>query len=519
MSSYGNKYNYNSLNEFPQLSQLGNKGETSADEEMDGSLSGLRNISTWCIKNTPIGKSLAMAKLSAVMGGIMKTKIKGSKTMETEGQKILDDFHLGMDINGFVDQQKMFEIMVNSEFEKGDVLINLPQDPNRVGIKTYVELIEASRVATPIEHERNPLIRNGVKHDKWGRVLGYYVMKLERVMDYVQYGNMKDSFDYFPAYITDKRTGMTRLVTYLLKNPMGERANQTRQVPALDSATRYIRLLNKYVESVVIGAQVAACFAGFISSSNPAGGKRGELKKSPFDKVGKIDPGTIYFLKRGDKVDFSSPSRPADNSIAFMRQLLLMSASPVRIPYEIAFLDLQGVSFSSFKGGSNEVVRNNNMWIKDLSAVDQWINRTVLLEAISTGKLRGSLKGTMIHTHFPKYQAVEEEKVARAQSIALKNKSQSVRGLCLENNLDYEMITAQREEEELKDVEIETKVLIAKKEAEEKYDIIFPEGSPTAAKQEADEKETRERELREGESKEDDEGERNKERRKEDGNN
>ena len=97
---------------------------------------------------------------------------------------------------------KILEEIISCSFADGDVLINLPLDKKRSGIRTVVELIEAHRVQTPEEYERDEVmsqrVRHGVQYDAEGRIEGYWVKKADKV-DY-SYRNNKDNFTFYPMY-------------------------------------------------------------------------------------------------------------------------------------------------------------------------------------------------------------------------------------------------------------------------------------------------------------------------------
>ena len=480
--------NFEQIEEDPYLSRWTDGDEETGDEELENysSLPKLRLISSKLQKNSAIAQTLLLAKKSNIIGGSMFVQVKAPPSMQTAIEDLLEKEYKGIDVNEEYSLQQMFEQIITGAFIKGDILINLPTDKSRAGLKTYVELIEASRILTPSELVSDPLVRNGVKLQKNGKVEGYWVKNLNSKKalgsQLTLFSDKKENFTFFPAHKGGRR------VTYLFKSPTALRPNMSRQFPALTQCLEDIRLLDKYKKAIVIGAQVGACYSGFITTSNPAGAKKAadasdKTGKTGYMKnVGKLQPGTMTYLRRGDSVDFASPSRPADNTEPFIKRMLINCSATVRVAYEIAFMHLEDVNLSSWKGGIIEARRDAALWVNDLGWICEWISKTLILEAITNRSIKGSLKNVSITSHFPRYDPLDDEKAARGANINLnKNKTTSRHIVCGENNINYDKMLQDRENEALDEVRLEGTVLAEKKKLEEKLGIIFPEDSPTQA--------------------------------------
>ncbi len=509
---------FKQLDEQPYLSSWSQRHETTPDQELIdyNALESLHNISSMMIKNNPIAQALQIAQVSTILGGEVHTNLVGPTSMETKGQDILDDAFSGLDINQQFTYSSLREQIVTGAFDRGDLLMSLASDKNRGDTETYLELIDTARLSTPNEFKSNPLSRNGVQYDKRGLIQGYWVKKLDDMAHC--YSGDKKTYTFYPRYKKDSRTGYSRLVTDLFLAPTNLKPNQSRQIPLLTQSMKPIRLLDQYIEAVVIGARVAACHAGFISTSNPAGAKRSA--KGGMDNLGKINPGTMYFLKRGDRVDFSSPSRPADNADVLIKRLIIHACASIRIPYDIAFLDLQDTNYSSWKGGSLEAGRNAKRWVQLLQKVDTWVSNTILLEAISKRRLKGSLKNTSIVSRYPRYNPLDDEKSARADNLNLnKNKTTSQHQVCEENNQDWQQVQDERLVEAMSEVKLQAEVLKEQKVYEKKYGILFSEPKDDKSSGDGDKRDTS-KSRRPGEEKGGDlDDEDAKDRRKDDGNN
>lgn len=490
--------------------------EYTADKELSDSntLKTLRQRSRQLIKDNLIAAGIQQTYINTV-GALNTIKaVSKSRIQETQAQKIIDSFSVDATIDN-KSMSKVIEEIIAASFQDGDLLISLPLDNKRKNIKTVVELIEASRIKTPINLKRIDTIRHGVKYDNEGRILGYYVKKYDK-MD--SYSDNENFFDFYPR-VRDFG-GVKRVVTQLFKAPLNSRPQMSRQYPIITPVITMLKHLDDYLEAVVVGARVAACFAGFVKSMNPAGAYNAFTKdengniEDPLDsnntarRVHKLFPGMIHYLKPNESIDFASPNRPNDNVDAFIVRICKLIAMYLRIPYPVLFLDLSEVNYSSFRGGANEMKKTINRWRKDLDNIIDWIINTVLLEASLRGTLRGNINTISLKKRWPVHGILDSEKEARSNKIELQNGTTSPQRICDEEGTVYEEIQKELEEDQIKATERTATVLKRQQELEKDLGILFqPDTEPKQ----------RERELREGEGDVLDDEEK-KERRKQDGN-
>lgn len=452
-------------------------GEKDSDYELsyNYTLAKLRKISSKLVKNNPVASALQLATINSVIGGHIAIKIMNkdlSKNVETT--KRLNIILEGVDKDREMSLDEMTEILVSSSFEKGDILINIPYDKVQ-DIGTYVNLIEASRIETPPCFINDDSIREGVKYSN-GRVIGYYVRKLvTNPSSPIKNRYSKEEYTYLPKYYVTN--GRKRKVCHLFKAPFNVRPEQSRGVPSLTPVMDMLRYFTDYLETIIIQARVSASFCAFISSSNPAGSKNAIEGGSTVEGVGKIKPGTIFYMKRGDRVDFASPTRPSDNTDQFLKRILRIIVSAYRYPYELVFYDLSETNYSSLKGASIEFKRVVQRWHRHLETVIKWVVGTFLDEMSLRGLSSGRVD-SVIKVNFPTFGILDEEKKARADKISVKSTgSKSVQDVCDEEDREYEVLIGERKEEALDDLDIQTAVLIKQKENSKKFDIVYPDSA------------------------------------------
>lgn len=365
------------------------------------------------------------------------------------------------------------EQLINQAFCDGDILISLPLDKSReLGKQTVVELIEAQRIRTPNELTNNINVRNGVEYFEDGRIKGYWVKKYDKVD---RYGDSKGLFTFYPR----KRNG--RLVTDLFKAPLNARPKMSRQYPVITPAMKLIKQLNDYIEAVIVGARVAACFSAFVKTQNPAGAW-GSMTSNPDgspntdsegNRVSKLYPGMVHYLRRGEEIEFASPNRPNDNVDSFIIRLCKLIAAYTGIPYEILFLDLSETNYSSWRGGANEMKKVIARWRNRINAVLDWIIDTFIYEA-EIYDLVASVSEMEKSYTWPSYNILDPEKEARANDLELANETTSPQRLCEERAISYREVQDEIKQHLLDKVSRVAEVLKYIKEKEAELGVKIP---------------------------------------------
>jgi len=464
--------NFDALNEAPYLSITGMQ-EDPLEKELDdyNSLQGLRNITSRLHKNNPVAAGFLLTYLNAFMGGSIDYEVVGSEVLSKSLTKILVDQFGGLDINRLYDINKIFEYLIVGSFKSGDILVHMPLDKERGDITTMVELVEANRIVTPWNLARDPLIKNGVKYSAGGRIEGYYVRPVESFY----MGSHLNERDYSFIPLRTSMFGGYRQNCYMFKSPLHDEPGSARCFPALIPCSKYLRYMMQYVKAVIIGARVGACFAGFIHTKNPAAAK-GELEKNnALEQVGTLNPGGVYYLRQGEEITFGSPSRPADNSDQAIKRLHILSASSVRLPYELAALHLENTSFSSWKGGINEIRANRNRYLNSFNKIAYFISNNYAQEALVKGMIRGDITKLKYSFKFPRFDPLDSEKRARSDKLNIETEISNRRRACEEANVDYE----QNEIELLKTakdtLKRQVELVVEKERLETEFNVKLPE--------------------------------------------
>lgn len=474
-------------------------GEYTPDYALDASnsLMTLRARSQQLIRDNPIVSGLQQAYVNSVCsyGPVIKS---GSeiRLRAKKADAILAPLLASADLSGCISLTNLIETIVASSFSDGDILINLPLDSSKSGVQTVVELIEAFRVATPIEYTRynknDPMygrVRHGVQYDAQGRVEGYWVLKAN-ISDMNSTRFQVKDFDYYPMYrsaVGADGIEYRRRVTYLFKAPAGNRPLASRQYPLTAALITTLKNLDDFSEAVVIGARVAACFAAFVQTKNPnkaiasmTTDSEGNTTTTPdgTKRHARLQPGQIFYLNLNEEISFASPNKPSDNTDSFLLRNYKTISMSIRIPYILAFLDTEQVSYSSWRGAVLEAFKTVQRWRRELNSVIDWVVSTWLTEAMTLGLVNSTEANLKIR--WPSVGVLDVEKEARGNKLELENGTKSRQMICDEQAIDYEVVQQERTEEALEAVELQAKILVRQKELEEEFGIEFIPEKETA---------------------------------------
>ena len=451
------------MSEYNQIStdnpHLNNSGffgqELSANEELDHqTLASLRKISSSMIKNNFMASTVINTLLNVIIGGPIHVKILEDKTQDDIATDLINKRLKRINSNG----ENLYEWLtrfLTSILEHGEILVNIID----VDGEPKVELVEASRVLTPFDRHNDKNIVEGVKYKK-GREIGYYVQDDSR----------HNIFNYIPRFKTFN--GSELEVCFLVRCPVNRRANQTRQVPFLTPGMNLMRYILDYLNTTIIQARVAATFSGFITTDVKGGLEERLQANRALVPVGKLEPGMIWQMKRGETISFASPSRPSDNTDSFLRRMSSFVSSTFRIPHEVLFLDLQNTSYLAFRGGYIEFRRVIHRFYTMLDTALEKIVKVHLLDLWLSNDVKNPDELKML-LKLPPLTVLDEEKSARANKINIDTKTVSRKHLSEELGQDWDETLVELEEEESHISEMEGKLEAVKQKAYEEACELF----------------------------------------------
>ncbi len=199
-------------------------------------------------------------------------------------------------------------------------------------IPLAIEVIDPERVETPPQKINDPRVRMGVEYDARGRVVAYWIRQTHP-------GDAKElnfKYDRLPA---------SRVLHTLEKWFAG----QSRGYPWLTRTLNRIKDGKDLGEATIIAAQVEACFAAFVHTSDPVGAAQaaGTGTSSSGNRLQEVRPGAIHYLGHNESVEFGSPSRPGTTFAPFMEWNDRNKAAGMNFPYEMLAKNWVGLSFAA----------------------------------------------------------------------------------------------------------------------------------------------------------------------------
>jgi len=324
---------------------------SSADQEIEGSLSILRNRSRALARNDSYVSRYRQMMISNVIGptGIRvaskarndngELDLQGNREVESAFAEWCEMGSCSADgKQSFLDIQKMF---VGSLAIDGEVLIrHIRSKDNRFGYQ--LQMLEPDHLDetynSPNETTGNAIIM-GVEVNEFGKPITYYLLKNHPGgTASVYYG--PNNYIQVPA-------------SELIHAYMPSRAEQTRGVPFTASILARAKMLDGLEESAVVNARVGASKMGFLVS--PDGEQYvGEETEDTYTQIMDATPGSIEQLPAGTEFKTWTPDYPNTTFDPFQKAILRGIASGLNVSYVSLSNNLEGVNYSSIRQGVME---------------------------------------------------------------------------------------------------------------------------------------------------------------------
>jgi len=197
-------------------------------------------------------------------------------------------------------------------------------------IPLCVEVVDCDRVETPPEMIMDSTVRMGVKYGKNKEILGYYIRD--------NHPNDNKEFSLKYTFVPAWRV-LHVFVEWF--------AGQSRGLPWMTRALNRAKDGKDLTEAGIIGAQVEACFAGFVKSkANPVAKAIGAASSMDGTKrIQEVRPGSINYIGSEDEIVFSAPNKA--NAVGTLQEYNNRTISAaLNWPYEMLMKDWRGVSFA-----------------------------------------------------------------------------------------------------------------------------------------------------------------------------
>ncbi|MBT9139234.1 MAG: hypothetical protein DDT31_01816 [Syntrophomonadaceae bacterium] len=300
-----------------------------------------------------------------------------------------------------------------------------------------LNIVEADRLFTPAGLRGNKNIREGVELGERGEPIAYYIRKTHpgdilytnaRAIEYIRYPAMN-------IY------GMPNIMhLYWQKRP-----GQTRGEPFFAPVLALFKDLTDYIEAELIAEKIAACFAGFITKSDPYIAGMNRSKEVAGKRIEEIYPGMFEYLAPGEDIKFANPSRPSGTFEPFVERILRAIGVGLGMPYELIAKDFSKTNYSSARAALLEAWRFFKVeqdWLGNKFNQPVW--ERLLLEAFlreeitAPNFLENRLEWTRARWIAPGRGWVDPVKEVQASLKAVEGNISTLADECASNGKDWE---------------------------------------------------------------------------------
>lgn len=321
--------------------------ETSADAELDGSLTSLRNRSRALVRDAAYAKRAKTIVVNNVIGpGIgLQAQIRNNRDrLVSEINAPIEaawaewcraaHCHTGGKLH-FADLERM---AMGQIFEAGEVILRVHL--RRFGtsaVPLALEVIEAERLADRITRspDSGAEVRMGVEVDAFGRPVAYWLRR----------GHPGDVRRSIAATEEIERVPADQIFHLYVV----ERWPQSRGEPWLHATARRLNDMDGYSEAEIIAARNSANAMGFVETSPDAVADRAmvDAVEDDGEQRATMEPGVIEYLAPGQTFKEHNPARPNTAIDPFLRYMLREVAAGIGVSYESLSRDYSQSNYSS----------------------------------------------------------------------------------------------------------------------------------------------------------------------------
>lgn len=318
---------------------------TSADSEIKGSLSRLRNRSRQLVRDSDYARQAIRAVKNNVVGtGIkMQAQVRMLRGAGRLDQPVNDAIEAAWKVwgkkqfchtGGRLSWHEIERLAIGAMAESGEVFLRKVRQPFGGGkVPFALEVIESDLLDDTYNGKSTVdgnEWRMGVECDKWGRPITYAFLNK----------HPGDSpFQGQPGARHKLISADEIIHLYLCDRP-----GQTRGVPWLATAIQRLHHLQGYEEAEVIRARASSSLMGFITNSE------GELAGDDVyegERVSSFEPGVFKYLAPGESVTVPQLDAPDGQFEPFLRSMLRALAAGVGCSYESVSRDFSQTNYSS----------------------------------------------------------------------------------------------------------------------------------------------------------------------------
>lgn len=383
-----------------------------------------------------------------------------------EAEKYQKQWEKQSDIRLLQNHSEMAHLIDLTRHRDGEVLV-IGRNSNRPGrlIPYCQQLVEIDRLETPPSYIAEPDIYNGIKYDKEGVPLIYYIRKRHPGDSIHNYKPADNEFEVVPAF----NPNGTRKVIHLFRML---RPEQTRGFSDIAAGLPAIQTAFRYANAEMFAALQDACMVGIVKTTNPAGFQQNSTVPGtdPDKRIHKFSPGQNIYLNENQEMEIRDPSRPNDKFKEILNSFYEGPANAMNMPPEVFLQNWQGMNYSNARTVLimwMKVVRIEQQLMIDHYESETWAN--VLPQLIATGKIQANAYSRRPYDYLagqwipPKIDWVDPLKEVQGKKEEITILSETPQSICAMKGSDFE-----------ENAEAMARALVKNKELEEEHGIKMP---------------------------------------------
>lgn len=369
---------------------------------------------------------------------------------------------------------QMIREAIGQNFIQGESFHSREWKQSKSGFSTCFLSVEPERIDTPQSVSMDESIRAGIKSDKYGEAIGYWV-KTRHSRD-IATNQYNEVYHYKPKL---NEFGWLNFIHTFER----ERPNQTRGFSPLASIIQKLKMLDRY-EDVELEASILAATYAMVLKSDAGAGALDALSTGDSEENGllswmqarddynssarlKFDGVTVPQLFPNEELQLLSPNHPNGNSNDFKSGMHLHIARGVGTSFEELTGDYSKTTYSSARASQQnawEHVKATRQGVAVQLATN--IFRLWLDEAVVKGLIPLPANLT-VADYFANRSAltfcnwigagrliIDEVKHENATKLALGNGTKTLAQACAEAGMDWEEVAMQRAFEKKRLIEL-----------------------------------------------------------------
>jgi lambda family phage portal protein len=330
--------------------------------------------------------------------------------------------------------RKIEAMCARRRFIDGEVFVRIIEGAsNPYGFA--LQIIDADYV--PLDYSQEPRdgfgrIKMGIEYDRLGAPTYYWIYSA-----HPSDGEHRQGAVFNGKFL--ERVPAEKIIHYF--SP--ERPDQTRGIPELVSCVMRLRQLKGYEDAEVVAARIGASKMGFFRNDDGASYKGDGTDKDGVP-ISDAEPGTFANI---GSMHFQQwdPNHPNANYEGFRKAVLRGVAAGMGVNYNVLANDLEGVNYSSMRGG---MLDEREMWMLKQAdhhellcdpVFEAWLPMALLSGAIRLpfAKLNKFMSQTWVGR---RWKWVDPMKEAQGYVLAIKNGLTSRLRVLIEQGLDIEEV-------------------------------------------------------------------------------